>query len=186
MRWLSIDWFSSFQFVIVAEKSLGVQGSVVVLWIFSSVKFDCVAWSAPGFIWSVMASSTHSYQLQNQCQSSSFLECHCCALNSRGIMLIRCMYIYMSIIVLPHPGMSLMIQIQIQIPFIWSKNNIYKMIILRLTSWVATVSSARYLKSCEIKKNHPPNYHKRLAYESNINTICFLYDMRKNFKIRVS
>ena len=29
----------------------------------------------------------------------------------------------------------------------------------------------------------PANYHKRLAYESNINTICLLYDIRKNVKV---
>ena len=29
----------------------------------------------------------------------------------------------------------------------------------------------------------PPNYLKRLGNESNINTICLLYDIRKTFKI---
>ena len=26
-------------------------------------------------------------------------------------------------------------------------------------------------------------YHKRLAYESNTNTICLLYNIRKNVKV---
>ena len=35
------------------------------------------------------------------------------------------------------------------------------------------------------KKIYPPlpNYLKRLGNESNINTICLLYDIRKTFKI---
>ena len=43
----------------------------------------------------------------------------------------------------------------------------------------------KVLKKLWIKKNStpPPNYLKRLANESNINTICLLYDIRKTFKI---
>ena len=33
------------------------------------------------------------------------------------------------------------------------------------------------------KKKKKKNYHKRLAYESNSNTICLLYDIRKNVKV---
>ena len=46
----------------------------------------------------------------------------------------------------------------------------------------------KVLKKLSIKKILPPpqNYLKRLANESNINTICLLYDIRKTFKIRVS
>ena len=47
----------------------------------------------------------------------------------------------------------------------------------------------KVLKKLLIKKNSTPPqkiYLKRLANDSNINTFCLLYDIRKTFKIRVS